>query len=371
MATALRRPVSHDDRLSLVEHLDELRSRLIVCVLALMVCFGFAFWQNEAILKIVNQPLESTQNLDGKERSNDPLEQNARFQVETGKAFRAESRAHAASADAYARQAEASRSPRVRDAYLAAARAERAAARASAVAAESVPTSRERKPVTLGVAEPFTTTMSVAFYASLLLAMPFLLFQAYAFILPAFQPKERKLAIPLMAMVPVLFVAGVVFGYYVVLNRAVDFLQNFNDDDFDILVQARDYYRFAIMFLAGIGFLFQIPVGVLVVTRLGLVTPKQLQKNAGYVLLGIAVLAAVLTPTPDPFTMLFAMVPLFLLFELSILVAAWVNKLSPPGRLWGDDEDALDEGEDDHDGELEREFAALPGPNHDSDTDRD
>jgi sec-independent protein translocase protein TatC len=222
--------------------------------------------------------------------------------------------------------------------------------------------------VTLGVAEPFTTTMSVAFYASLLLAMPFLLFQAYAFILPAFQPKERKLAIPLMAMVPVLFVAGVVFGYYVVLNRAVDFLQNFNDDDFDILVQARDYYRFAIMFLAGIGFLFQIPVGVLVVTRLGLVTPKQLQKNAGYVLLGIAVLAAVLTPTPDPFTMLFAMVPLFLLFELSILVAAWVNKLSPPGRLWGDDEDALDE---DDDGELEREFAALPGPDHDSDTDRD
>jgi sec-independent protein translocase protein TatC len=140
-------------------------------------------------------------------------------------------------------------------------------------------------------------------------------------------------------MVPVLFLGGVAFGYFVVLPRAVEFLQNFNDDDFDILVQARDYYKFAIMFLAAIGILFQIPVGVLAVTRLGLVTPRQLQSNFGYVLLGIAVLAAVATPTPDPITMTLAMLPLVVLFELSILLAAWVNRVSPPGSLWGDDED--------------------------------
>jgi sec-independent protein translocase protein TatC len=201
--------------------------------------------------------------------------------------------------------------------------------------------------VTLGVAEPFTTTMSVAFYAALLLALPLILFQAYAFILPAFEPKERKVVLPLMLMIPLLFIGGVVFGYLVVLPRAVDFLQNFNDDDFDILVQARDYYRFSILFLAGIGFLFQIPVGVLAVTRLGLVTPKQLRKNRGYVILGIAVLAAVATPTPDPLTMTLAMAPLIVLFELSILVAAWVNRVSPPGRLWGDDDEDAPLDEDD------------------------
>ena len=71
--------------------------------------------------------------------------------------------------------------------------------------------------------------------------------------LPAFSPRERQVALPLMLMVPVLFIAGVVFAYFVVLPSAIDFLQNFNDDSFDILLQARDYYRFAIIFLVGDG----------------------------------------------------------------------------------------------------------------------
>ncbi len=181
--------------------------------------------------------------------------------------------------------------------------------------------------------------MSVAFYAAVLLALPFLLFQAYAFILPAFAPGERKVALPLMLMVPFLFVGGVAFGYFVVLPRAIGFLQNFNDDDFDILIQAREYYRFAVLFIGSIGLLFQIPVAVIAITRLGILTPRQLQQNWGYVLLFLAVLAAVATPTPDPITMLLAMVPLFLLFEASILVSAWLNRVSPPGTLWGEDFD--------------------------------
>src|SRR3712207_4457607 len=88
MATALRPPVAHDARLSLVDHLDELRSRLIVCVLGLLVCFAVTFWQNERVLDIVNAPLEQTQNLDGEKRSQDPLEQNARFQLAIGEAQR-------------------------------------------------------------------------------------------------------------------------------------------------------------------------------------------------------------------------------------------------------------------------------------------
>jgi sec-independent protein translocase protein TatC len=325
MATALRRPVQHDDRLSLTEHLDELRSRLIICVFVLLAAFAVTFWQNEAILDLVNKPLEQTQNLDGGERTNDPLEQNARFQLKIGEAERATSKALAVLRD----------SPRVtppeREALAAAAVATKAAA-------DAVPTNRERQPVTLGVAEPFTTTVTVAFYGAILLALPILLFQAYAFILPAFAPGERKIALPLMLMVPFLFIAGVAFGYFLVLPRAIGFLQNFNDDDFDILIQARDYYRFAVLFIGSIGLLFQIPIVVLAITRLGILTPRQLQKNWGYVLLGLALLAAVATPTPDPVTMLLAMAPLFVLFELSILLSAWLNRISPPGTWWGEDD---------------------------------
>ena len=122
--------------------------------------------------------------------------------------------------------------------------------------------------------------------------------------LPAFDARERRVAIPLMAMVPVLFIAGVAFAYWVALPRAVDFLQNFNDDQFDILVQAQDYYRFVIVFLALMGLVFQIPVGVLALTRTGLVTARGLWHQQGYVILGISIVAAVVTPTPDPVTML-------------------------------------------------------------------
>ena len=333
MATALRPSVSHEDRLSLTEHLDELRSRLVVSVIVLLGCFAFTFWQNEAVLDIVNAPLEQTQNLDGEKRSQDPLEQSARFQLSLGSFAREQQKL----ADALAAD------PRASEAVQ---RQAAAAATAAREAVEAVPTNRERQPVTLGVAEPFTTTVSVAFYGAILLALPFLLFQAYSFILPAFAPGERKVAFPLMLMVPFLFIGGVAFGYFVVLPRAIDFLQNFNDDDFDILIQAKEYYRFAIMFIGSIGLLFQIPVVVIAITRLGILTPRQLQKNWGYVLLALAVLAAVATPTPDPLTMLLAMVPLFLLFEASILISVWLNRISPPGTLWGEQFDEIDGAEE-------------------------
>jgi len=122
-------------------------------------------------------------------------------------------------------------------------------------------------------------------------------------------------------MVPFLFLCGVAFGYFVALPRAINFLQNFNDQSFDILIRAADYYKFSIILLLVIGVLFQIPVGVLAVTRLGVISARQLGKNRGYVILLLAVVAAVATPTPDPVTMLIAMAPLVVLFELSVLLA--------------------------------------------------
>jgi sec-independent protein translocase protein TatC len=311
-----------------------------VCALALVGCFALTFWQNERVLDVINKPLRETQNLKGEKRSQDPLEQAARYQVISGQAFRAQASSARRRALTFEAQARAQGvSAGERGALLQAAAASRGEARAAQAAADAVPTNRERLPVTLGVAEPFTATISIAFWAALLLALPILLFQAYAFILPAFQPSERKVALPLLLMVPFLFIAGVLFGYFVVLPRAVSFLQNFNDDDFDILIQAREYFRFAIVFIASIGILFQIPVGVLAVTRLGIVTPQQLRKNRGYVLLGLAVVAAVATPTPDPLTMLLAMGPLFLLFEGATWLSSFLNKKFPPGNLWEADED--------------------------------
>ncbi len=155
-----------------------------------------------------------------------------------------------------------------------------------------------------------------------------------------------------MALVPVLFVAGVAFGYFVALPRAVNFLQNFNDDSFDILIQASDYYRFVVLFLALMGLAFQVPVGVLVLTRTGLVTARTLWARQGYVILGISVVAAVVTPTPDPVTMLVTMAPLVLLYELSIGLSfifrpADGSLRSRWDETWEEDEESDDDDPDD------------------------
>ena len=309
MPTTGLRPIGHEDKLTLVDHLTELRKRLLISAFTLVAAFTFCFWQNNAILDIVTKPVRNTQNLkDPSASSKDPLEQAARFQIETGQAFKVLAPALGSTGKTFKSLQSAENLTAAQRASIATSAQQLAlASKEFAQAAAARPTSTQRNLVTLGVTEPFTATITIAFYASLLLAMPMLLFQAYAFVLPAFSPGERKLALPLMLMVPVLFIAGAAFGYFVVLERAVSFLQNFNDDSFDILLQAKDYFKFAVLFVAGVGVLFQIPVGVLAVTRLGIFTPKQLAKNRGYVILGIAILAAVATPTPDPFTMSLAM----------------------------------------------------------------
>ncbi len=229
-----------DDRLTLVEHLDELRSRIIICGVTLLAAAVVCFIFNDVLLDIANHPLPSAQ---------DQL-------------------------------------------------------------------------ITLSPTEPFMTTLTVVLYAAVLITMPVLLYQLYAFILPALSPEEKKLALPLMLMVPVLFVLGVVFAYFVVVPAAVKFLLNFNDDQFNIQIRAREYYSFFGLSLLSVGVLFQIPVGILAVTRLGIVTPEQLAKNRRYAILIMAVLAMLL-PGTDPITMLISMVPLLLLFEFSLVLARW------------------------------------------------
>jgi sec-independent protein translocase protein TatC len=338
------RPIGHEDRLSLIEHLDELRSRLIVCIVAFVVAFSICYWQNGWLLHTINKPLESTQNLNGSgKRSGDPLEESAAYQIKSGQAQRLTLPALAGQKrvnDLLAGKLKLT--PDEQKVLAAQDRQLDRAFRATRDAAAATPTNKGRQPVTLGVTEPFVTTFTVAAYAAILLALPFILYQAYAFVLPAFSPRERKVALPLMLMVPVLFISGVAFAYFVALPRAIDFLQNFNDDNFDILIRASDYYKFSIVLMGLIGLMFQIPVGVLAVTRLGIISAKQLARNRGYVILAISVVAAVATPTPDPVTMLVAMAPLLVLFELSVILARIFERrraAAEPDDRWDLDDD--------------------------------
>jgi sec-independent protein translocase protein TatC len=337
------RPIGHEERLSLVEHLDELRTRLIVSLLVLGAAFAVCYWQNDWLLTTINKPLQSTRSLSADSHKRSPLEDTAVYGLKTARAQRltlpvlaGQKRINDLLASKLdltpAQQALLAQQNRQLD----------NAFRATADAAAAAPRNTTRLPVTLGVTEPFVTTFTVAGYAALLLALPFLLYQAYAFVLPAFSPSEKKVALPLMLMVPALFLSGVAFGYFVALPRAIHFLLTFNDGNFDILIRATDYYKFAIVLIALIGLLFQIPVGVLAVTRLGIISARQLAKSRGYVILGIAVVAAVATPTPDPVTMLIAMAPLLVLFELSVLLARILERRRPaaePEERWDLDDD--------------------------------
>ena len=338
MATALR-PIHHEDRLSLVEHLDELRTRIIICIVVFLAAFAVCFWQNDRILDALDRPLEKSAFT---KNSEDPLERSALFQQslkQLSLQLSVVSREMARSSDV---------SPQLRAQFD-------SLSKQAATTAAAAPKATVRRPVTLGVGEPFTVTFKVVSYAALLLSLPFLLYQAYAFILPAFSPREREVALPLMALVPFLFIAGVVFAYYMVLPNAIRFLQNFNDDNFDILLQARDYYKFSILVLAAMGCLFQVPIGILAVTRTGIVTPRQLRKNRRYAILVIAIVAMVL-PGQDPVTMLLLMAPLVVLFEGSILLAALVDRRAARTRAREEAElDASDDDDDDlaHDHDLD------------------
>ncbi len=311
MATRLK-PIGHEDRLSIVEHLDELRTRVIICVAVFVVAFGVCLWQEDFILRTVNQPLADVANKKPCDETRDPLEQadcwqQAQKRVNERIAETARSLAESAGGDAALR-----------------AQAEQLA-RAAAQAAEVTPRGSPKLPVTLGVGEPLTATLIAAGYAALLLTLPLLLYQGYAFVLPAFSPKERQVALPLMVMVPFLFYSGVVFAYFLVLPAAVDFLQNFNDDNYDVLLQARDYNKFAILVMGVMGLLFQLPVAILAVTRMGILTTAQLRRHRRYAILVIAILAALL-PGGDPVTMILMMLPILVLYEASILLASLIDR---------------------------------------------
>jgi sec-independent protein translocase protein TatC len=296
------RPIGHEDRLSVVDHLDELRSRLIISTVALAIAFGFCFWQNHALLGLLNRalpasPKTSANHLSG--LTNDSVNE-----------------AHDLSRAAAAMRAlGASKSQSATDrAYF------DTVAKNLAEASKSLPqTNPKRLPITTGIGEPFTTTLTVAAYFALLFAFPLLIYEGYAFVIPALAPQERRVALPLMAAAPVLFLAGVAFAYFLVLPPAVRFLQGYNSQNFDILIQAKPYYTFEIFTMLGIGLIFQLPLGLLGLQRVGVINASTLTHHWRYATVIMAVIAAAL-PGADPVSTGLEMLPLVVLYLASIVM---------------------------------------------------
>ena len=308
MAIAVR-PISHDDRVSVLAHLGELRVRLIVSVAVVATAFAFAFWQNHAVLQVLNRPLANAGSPSLTD-SSAPLSKPTGTQQKLRAALNSQRVAFgllAASASPLTvtqRQALPSAAHSDAD-YFAAGPARPAGLR----------------PVTLGIGEPFSQTVIVSAYFALLLSLPVILWQLYAFVTPAFTPRERRVATPLLTLAPLLFALGLAFGYFVVLPGAVSFLRHFNASSFDTLVQARSYYQFILFTMLATGLFFEIPIAVLGLNRAGILSTRQLRKHRRDAIVAIAVLALLL-PGSDPVTTLLELIPMLALYELSILSTA-------------------------------------------------
>jgi sec-independent protein translocase protein TatC len=307
MATAAVRSIGHEDRVSVVDHLEELRARLIVCLAVIAVAFGFCFWQNHALLNIINAPL-AHQTQKQVKAGNGPL----------GSTYTVQESAHTVATQlqvvVQALERPGSGASAATKAALVHVKPQLSTAIKHLSAAP-----QGNKPVTLGIGEPFSTTIGISFIFAMILSLPILLYELYGFLLPAFSPEQRRVTTPLMLAIPFLFVAGVLFGYLIVLPAAVRFFQNFNSGQFNVLVQASQYYHFAAVVLLAMGLVFQVPVGVLAATRAGIVTTRQLRHNRRYAILACGAVAAFLPG--DAITLLLETVPLYLLFEVSVLLA--------------------------------------------------
>src|SRR4051794_24123176 len=215
------RRLEHGEEATLVEHLGELRTRLLVALGAVALAFVFTFAFHETLLEWLTRPLPDDKRL-----------------------------------------------------------------------------------LTLGVTEPFFTSVKVSAYCALALAFPVVVYQLWSFLAPAMEERSQRVISGYVAMASALFAVGVVFGYAVVLPRAVSFLVTYDDHFYDIQIRASYYYSFVTLALLGMGVIFELPIFILGLVRLQVFTAGQLRKNRRVGLV-LVVVAAVLLPTVDPISLAF------------------------------------------------------------------
>ncbi|KRG68282.1 twin-arginine translocase subunit TatC [Pseudoxanthomonas dokdonensis] len=169
----------------------------------------------------------------------------------------------------------------------------------------------------------FFAPVKLTFFVALFFAAPWLLYQAWAFVAPGLYQREKRVATPLLASAVALFYAGCAFAYFLVLPMVFNFLVKFKPDVIAITPDASAYLDFVVVIFFAFGASFELPVAVVILALLGWVTPAQLKEARGYVLVGIFVLAAVITP-PDVISQLMLAIPMYLLYEAGILAARWL-----------------------------------------------
>ncbi|MBA2569043.1 MAG: twin-arginine translocase subunit TatC [Actinobacteria bacterium] len=238
----LPRRLSPGEEATLVEHLDELRTRLLVSIGAVVVGFVVAYIFHERLIEWLREPLPDDKEL-----------------------------------------------------------------------------------VTLGVTEPLTTSLKVSLYAAFALALPVLLWQLWSFLAPAMEENAQRIVAVFVAIATALFAAGLAFGYFILMPKAVEFLTEYDSHLYEIQIRASYYFSFVAVMLLAVAFFFELPILILALVRLGVVNSGQLRRNRRYLVVA-AVGLAVALPTADPVSLVLETVPLLILLESSIWVAAILEK---------------------------------------------
>jgi sec-independent protein translocase protein TatC len=191
---------------------------------------------------------------------------------------------------------------------------------------------KHRHLLTLGVAEPFLTSVWVSLWTGFLVGLPIVLWQLWSFLAPAFEEHTQRLVAYFVLLSTGLLACGLVFGYFVALPAAVHFLTNYDNSLFNVQIRARDYISFSMAVLLAVALVFELPIFVLALVRLGVLTTRQLRHNRrmGYFVVAVV---GVLLPGIDPVTTAIEAVPLWVLYELSIWLSVLVERRSRTREL--------------------------------------
>lgn len=178
--------------------------------------------------------------------------------------------------------------------------------------------------IAIDVASPFFAPVKLAFFAALLVVTPWLLYQAWAFVAPGLYRRERRLALPLLASAVALFYAGCAFAFFLVLPTVFGFLTRITPTGVAMMTDISAYLDFVLVIFLAFGASFELPVALVILVALGWVTPTQLRESRGYAVVGIFIIAAVITP-PDVVSQLLLAIPMCVLYEIGILATRWVT----------------------------------------------
>lgn len=193
--------------------------------------------------------------------------------------------------------------------------------------------------ITLSPVEPFMVSLKVWVVAALIAASPFLIWEFWAFVGPAFTSTEKRYFYPVVFATAALFLGGVAFGYLFVLPKGLSFLLSFGGETFNVQNRANEYFTFVALFILAFGAIFEMPVILVLLAKVGVIDDKFLRKHRRYAILINAFAAALLTPGQDVFSMIAMFIPLLILYELSIPLARLVQP-KPPRVQANDADDA-------------------------------